>query len=235
MLQTRHEPPARVAVYLTPPLDGPLWRWASRVIGYDAATGEDLSPDGAVPDEPEWSSWTEEPRLYGFHATLKAPFRLAEGRTLDDVERCAAQLAGRLSSFVVPRLDAVLVGRFVALVPGDPSPALEDLAAACMREFEPLRAPLTETERARRLKAPLTPRQVELLDRHGYPYVLDQFRFHMTLTGRLPPDRAETVRARLAALYGRVEPGLPVDAICLFVQPAPGERFRIHRRIALAG
>jgi len=235
MLQQGEDPIARVAVYFAPACEGVLWHWASRVIGYDAATGEEPSPAGAAPDLPEWPSWTEEPRLYGFHATLKAPFRLAEGKRLDDVAQCAERLAKRLAPFRIPRLDAALIGRFVALVPAEPSPALADLAAACVREFEPLRAQLTEAERERRLEAPLTPRQTELLDLYGYPYVLDQFRFHMTLTGKLPPERAEDVRARLAALYAGIEPGLSVESICLFVQPAAGARFRLHGRFALAG
>lgn len=224
---------ARFAIYYAPPSDGELWRFGSRVIGYDAATGDALAFLVPPPfDDTIWSPWTAEPRRYGFHGTLKAPFRLAEGLGADHVERVARHLSARLVPFRTKRARVALIGSFVALVPEEECPRLLELAASCLESFEPLRAPLTEAERARRLETPLSPRQIELLELYGYPYVLDQFRFHMTLTGTLPQDRAEDVRARLANLYERIEQNLLIDAICIFLQPAPGDRFRIWRRIA---
>lgn len=225
---------ARFAIYFAPPPDGELWRFGSRVIGYDAATGE--APPFLVPipgDEGAWPAWTADPRRYGFHATLKAPFRLAEGASPDDVDEVARSLARRAAPFRISRMRVGLIGSFVAIVPAEESAMLQELAGACVEAFEPLRAPLSAAERERRLKAPLSPRQIELLDRYGYPYVFDQFRFHMTLTGRLPPDRAEAVRARLADFYAELGTGLAIDAICIFRQPTAGERFAIWRRIPL--
>ena len=77
-------------------------------------------------------------------------------------------------------------GAFIALCPAQKQPAIAELESACVHAFHAFRAPMTATERERRLKSPLTPRQIELMDRWGYPYVLDQYRLHMTLTGPIP-------------------------------------------------
>ena len=224
----------RFAIYAAPPPDHPLWAFGSRLLGRDAAAAAPVPfPQDRPADDGTWRAWTEEPRRYGFHGTLKAPFRLRDGATEEALDAIASDLADRSPAVTIPRLTVGLLGSFVALVPAEPSPALEALAAACVEAFEPVRAPLNPAEMEKRLKAPLTERQRALLERYGYPYVLDQFRFHMTLTGRLPPDEAERVRARLAELHARLDPALTVDALVLFVQDRPGEPFRIARRFPL--
>ncbi len=87
----------------------------------------------------------------------------------------------------IPEISPVvrIISGFTAVVPDAPSAELSTLAQACVEGFEVFRAPMTPNDRARRKPENLTPRQVEQLDRFGYPYVRDDFRFHMTLTGRL--------------------------------------------------
>ncbi len=95
--------------------------------------------------------------------------------------------------------------------------------------FDHFRAPLDEAELARRLRAPLTPRQRAYLDRYGYPYVHDEFRFHMTLSGRVPdalrPAVVDFLKAEFAA---RCQPTVAIDQVALFREE--GERFRIVAR-----
>jgi ribose 1,5-bisphosphokinase len=167
-------------------------------------------------------------RRYGFHATLKAPFRLAFGTRAQDLVGeldawCATRTACMMPPLQVARLDD-----FVALVPSSPEPRLDALAAECLLRFERFRAPLCADEMIRRLKKPLSERQYQLLQRWGYPYVLDEYRFHLSLTGALggapaprfmPPD----------------EP-LVFDGISLFCEPAPGAAFRaVHRSAFRSG
>jgi hypothetical protein len=52
--------------------------------------------------------------------------------------------------------------------------------------------PLTEEELTRRRKAELTPEQDKLLVDWGYPWVLDEFNFHFSLTGSLDSVDAKT-------------------------------------------
>lgn len=224
----------RIAIYFAPEAREPLWRFGSELLGYDAATGAQTGFPRPMPwGHDTWRDWTADPRAYGFHATLKPPFRLCEGIGWSEIERLATSLAARQAVVAVPRLVVRLIGSFAALVPAERSAELDELAAASVQEFESVRAALTETERARRLRSPLSDRQIELLARYGYPYVLDQFRFHMTLTGALPPDRAEEVRAWIERRYEALKPGLTVNALSVFIQDRPSSSFRIVRRYPL--
>jgi len=114
------------------------------------------------------------------------------------------------------------------VVPDGPSPEVERLAADCTREFDSFRAPLTAADRARRNPSGLTPRQREYLDRWGYPYVMEEFRFHMTLTGRLAAERREPALTMLRNSFSAIGlKTLAIDRIAVFRQETADSRFRI--------
>lgn len=226
----------RYALYAVPAPDSPLWHFGSSVIGYDAATADDVAFPAAPPcDAEDWTALTAEPRRYGFHGTLKAPFALAEGADEAELIEAVMLFAERRRAFSVTRLEVSLLKAFVALTPAERSAELEGLAADCVRHFDAFRAPLSEADMARRLKAPLTERQKAHLDAFGYPYVFEDFRFHMTLTGALPEDRRETIRDGLAGLYAPVAAPLAIDALCLFKQADRAGRFTILARFPFEG
>jgi putative phosphonate metabolism protein len=219
----------RYAIYFVPAPETPLYRTGAALIGYDVYSGSRLPfPGGLALGDDDWSALTSEPRMYGFHATLKAPFRLAPGRR-------AEELAAHLAAFAAAQREPVAIapavrtiGSFAALVPGKPSPALDRLAAGCVRAFDGFRAPLSDGERRKRLAAPLTDRHKENLERWGYPYVFEDFRFHMTLTGRIAPAHQETVLACLRQSLGGIE-GRPlaVDRVALLRQPDGNTPFHL--------
>lgn len=220
----------RYAVYYAPAADSALWRFGSSVLGYDALTGEDASflvPPGCNPAA--WPALTEEPRRYGFHATLKAPFELAQGRSEEHLRAFARNYAAGLEGVTLAGLSVTALGSFVALTPSVPSDDLQRFAFALVQAFEPFRAPLAEADRARRLKSPLTPAQHAYLEAYGYPYVGDAFRFHMTLTGSLPGDQIAPVKQTLEACYAAALPAGPVrlDRFALFKQSERTGRFRL--------
>lgn len=220
----------RYALYYAPAADSALWRFGSGVLGYDALTGEDLPHDVLVGCAvAEWPELTAEPRRYGFHATLKAPFELAQGRTEDQLRAFARNCAAATESVTLAGLTVSALGRFVALIPAQPSTDLQRFAFGLVQAFEPFRAPLSEADRARRLKSPLTPAQHAYLEAYGYPYVGDAFRFHMTLTGSLPPERVEPVRQALEMAYTQALPSGPmrIDRLALFRQDDREARFRL--------
>jgi putative phosphonate metabolism protein len=225
-------PEARVAVYYAPQPDDALFAEATTWLGRDPANGA-LVPQ---PDIPNIAEVTAEPRLYGFHATLKPPMRLAEGRQWFDVVEAAAELAGRTEPFDLPPLAVCDVFGFLALRETVPCPPLRALADACVERLDRFRAATSDAEMARRRRANLTPRQDAMLVRWGYPYMFDTWFFHMTLTRRLTPEEkrfylpaAEAHLARALALPRRV------TDICLFVQPTPGKPFLIEQRLRLRG
>lgn len=237
----------RYAIYYAPHPDSALWRFGSAVLGYDAASGDDvpqLAPEGF--DTPTWRLLTADPRVYGFHATIKAPFRLVEGQSEQELVAEFGRFAAAQRPFDLRRLDVTAVdaragqGAFIALVepPAAPqTPALLALEQAAVDAFEPFRAPLTDKEFARRLPETLTARQRENLHHFGYPFVHEDFRFHLTLTGRVPEEQVEAARAGLAALHAQHTPGGPerIDALALFRQEAGAPRFRILTRVPFGG
>lgn len=176
-----------------------------------------------------------EPRHYGFHATLKAPFRLAEGMEGAALRAAAAAFAGQRRPFVEPPLVLQPLHGFLALRPSRPSPAIDRLAADCVREFDRFRAPSSDDERRKRLAAPLSDRQKALFDQWGYPYVFDEYRFHMTLTRRLQDDETgvREVLAELAA--AALEEPVEFRSLCLFEQPETGAPFELTARFPFAG
>jgi putative phosphonate metabolism protein len=216
----------RYAIYYAADPGSALDRFGASLLGYDAYSGEALPfPDGLPPD---WRELTQDPRKYGFHATLKAPMALATGRTEAQLV-AACELfadAARPVPLIRPVVDSI--SDFIAVIPSEPSPELERLAADCTRAFDFFRAPLTPEDRERRNPTKLTTRQCEYLDRWGYPYVMEEFRFHMTLTGRLPAERRDGVVAMLRNRFAMIDLAtLEIDRIALFRQDDAMSRFRI--------
>ena len=227
----------RYAIYFAPESTSALWRFGSRTIGYDAASGSDSEP--LVPpgcEGMDWAAATDDPRRYGFHATLKAPFSLREKVTAAELIDALADFSRRNTGLPEFRLVVAALGSFVALVPEAPNPALQALAFRIVEAFEPFRAPLSPADRARRLQSPLTPLQIALLDRYGYPYVGEAFRFHMTLTGKLAPDRVTQTRDALAAAFKSAVPeqSAALNSLALYHQADRASRFRIVARFPLA-
>jgi hypothetical protein len=179
---------------------------------------------------------TSEPRRYGFHGTLKAPFRLAAGVHGADVIVAAEAFAAGHAALAPISLKLAALGRFLALMPEAPSVELYALANAAVEQIDRFRAPLSAEELERRRKAPLTPRQAAMLQRWGYPYVMDQFRYHMTLTGPLQPDvRAHIMDALTPLVAPVVVVPYAIDDVALCIEDTPGAGFRVLRRFALCG
>ncbi|HUI95744.1 MAG TPA: DUF1045 domain-containing protein [Xanthobacteraceae bacterium] len=225
-----HEQQARYAIYFVAAPDSDLHRFGSAVLGYDCYTGDELPfPDNLAVDRETWRTLTEEPRRYGFHATLKAPFRLALARNETELMAAFGDFAPRTHPIAGFPPQVRLIGGFTAVVPREPCPALVDLANRCTSEFDAFRASMSDDERERRLASGLSEPQVQNLDRWGYPYVFDDFRFHMTLTGRLPPERRDAVLALLSKSFAARcgETPIAVDRLGLFKQDDARGRFRV--------
>jgi hypothetical protein len=219
---------SRYAIYFVPAADTALYRFGAAALAYDCFTGADIPTFDALPvDAGTWHELTSEPRRYGFHATLKAPFRLAAGRAEVELVREFETFARTID--ICPTIDPTvrLLQRFVAIVPASANAELGRLAGMCVTHFDGFRAPLTEADRSRRLAPHLTASQVANVERWGYPYAFDEFRFHMTLTGALAADRQALLlaylRDRFAGRHGQRP--IPIDRLALTRQDGPDARF----------
>jgi putative phosphonate metabolism protein len=227
----------RFALYFTPPPGSALARFGAAVLGYDCDAGAPVARrklDGIDPGEA--AAATAEPARYGFHGTLMAPFALAPGRSADELEEALTAFVRGRAPVPLGRLKVAGIGAFTALVPAGPEDAVRTFAGDCVTAFDGLRAPLSAHDRERRLAAGLSPRQVELLERWGYPYVFSEFRFHMTLTGRLPAVEQARWQGALAAIFAPLAPApVDIDAISLVRQDDRNAPFRIIARKPLQG
>lgn len=225
----------RYAVYYAPHLEGALARFGAELLGYDIFDGSKVPfPPELVDEVPDWASLTRDARRYGFHGTLKAPFALASGRTEEElIKACEAFGAtARTVPVIKPILHAI--DGFAAVVPAARSDPLDVLARHCVETFDVFRAELTPDDRARRNPARLTPRQIHHLGRWGYPYVFEDFRFHMTLTARLPEERKTKVLGRLQERYAALAlHELSIDRIVLVRQRDSDSSFRVVREFLL--
>jgi len=226
-----HDEP-RYAVYFSPAHDTPLSEFGFSWFGENPLTGEPLArPEikGIDPDLIVQS--TRRPRSYGFHATLKAPFKMKDGRDRDGLVASLTTFAESREAFELPALIPRDRGAFVVLGARKRATAMDSLAADCLRGFDRYRAPLTDSERERRsLADTLSARQKSLLEEWGYPYVLDQFDFHITLAGPCESRDRDIIIKALSKQYKDLwKQPVMVDAVSLFEQ-APGEAFRVTER-----
>ncbi|QCP54981.1 DUF1045 domain-containing protein [Trinickia violacea] len=223
---------ARFAIYYAPPRESGWWQAGCAWLGRDPETGTIHAPPRLAALDREIGDVTVAPRRYGWHGTLIAPFRLADGVASGDVLDATLAWARRQTPFSPP-VEAALLSRFVALRPAAASgdDALRALAADALRTLDTLRARPPAADIERRLAAPLTERQRELLLEWGYPYVLDEFRFHMTLSDSLSDDdECDALIRHWHAEAARLGP-LPVDGVALFVEPSPGAPFVLWQRL----
>lgn len=232
-------PSPRYAVYFAPEHGSPLDRFGRGVIGYDAYTGRDVPFEPPVLAEVNAvlnASW--HPRRYGFHATLKAPMVLAPAQDEAALLAFAAEFARRTTPVTLDGLAVTALGNNFALRPVGDVAALNALAFAIVQAFDPFRAPLTEADRQRRLAGgKLTERQISHLEQWGYHDVGEDFWFHMTLTGPIPPERMAEIEAALAARYRQLElqGRAVIDNVTLFRQDSPETPFAVLQRFPFAG
>lgn len=227
----------RYAVYFAPAPDTPLAQFGRTWLGYDAETGT------TIPERRDYglgldltARITATPRRYGLHATLRAPFRLAPGAEPGDLVEALARFAAFRPAVPLGRLGLTRIGDFLALVPLGDTDAVDRLHIQCLFGFERFRAPLTPAEQARRRAPGLSPYQSLLLAQWGYPFVLSEYRFHVTLTGPLSPVEAERIAPALAPALKHVEcEALDINALCLFAETGDGSPFRLIERVPLTG
>ncbi len=222
----------RYAIFYTPPV-GALAEFGARWLGWDIVHGKAVAypPIGRV-DVPRI---TARPRKYGLHGTLKAPFRLADGLDQNSLQEAVANFSTSRAPVTLQALALRHQYRFVGLRPVGETGVLGALAADIVRDLDGLRAPMSEAEIARRRAARLSPRQDRQMLDWGYPFIFEDFNFHLTLTGTISPQEGAEVIAALEPLVMPLLPApYPIDAITLMGEDSEGMFHQIER-FALMG
>ena len=226
----------RYALYFSPAENHPLTKAAGYWLGRDAFTGETFPTpvvQGLTPADVH--ALTADARRYAFHATLKAPFELHADRSEAELLTAMERFAAETPVFDIPNVVIGQLGRFFALVPDRIYPELQDFAARVVEDFEPFRAVLSQADIARRKPEMLTASQRAHLHRWGYPYVMDEFQFHMTLTNQVTSEQSPVMRDELERRFAAfTNAPLTIDGLALFIEPERGAPFIAHRWFALS-
>ena len=229
---------ARYAVYFAPERSSPWWLFGAHWLGRDEYDGAALAqPQLEGIDSLELALMTAQPRRYGFHATLKAPFRLADGCSDLMLLSRLHGLASKLPPVPTGPMRVTALSDFVALVPQQPIAGLLELAEACVKDLDDLRAPLRPDDLIKRQAHQLDSREAELLALYGYPFVMERFRLHLTLTGQLNAIAAQRVEQLAAPQVHNLNALAPLvlDRLCLFVEKTPGAPFLRTADVMLQG
>lgn len=226
----------RYAIYYAPEASSEWWAAGSHWLGRCALTGRKLAQtaiDGVAPEH--FHTYTQDPRRYGWHATLKAPFVLAPDESLSSLITALRSIASQHAGFAMPRLQVSTDGGFLALRPTVHHPRIHSTADACVTGLQALAQALTAEDLVRRRQKRLTARQEGYLQAWSYPWVLDEFQFHMSLTGTLRNVPADELTALVSAAQARFD-ALPVcrfTHLSVFVEPQVGDNFVWIDNVAL--
>lgn len=213
---------ARYAIYFSPEDNSELELFGATVLRRRAADASEWENPEIPVEFPSSSCWKKRvirPANYGFHATIKAPFALAGNHTAEQLHHDLEAFCRKRQPIPLEGLIPTRTTRYDALALSSQPEALKALAADSVQEFEKYRAPLTEQDIKRRDPSSLSARENRYLTQYGYPYILDDFNFHMTLSGANDHNDAAYL-VWLKSLYQAMVSETPVlDRLCIFYQP----------------
>lgn len=220
----------RYAICFTPPASDPLSLVAANWLGRNVYSGDMLEPPAVRGlGIHEIAFHTAVPRRYGFHGVLKAPFHLSADMSESQLLRDLMRFAGTFAPFQISRLEIARLGSFYSLMPSAPCQQIQYLASAIVQEFDRYRAPLSEADIERSDPDGLSAAQFANLHRWGNPYVMDEFRFHMPVTGSINAIDMPRIEAALRTIFEPVlkEPVM-VSNVALMIEEGTGGPFRVH-------
>ncbi len=179
----------RVAIYFLPKKNSSLENFGKNLLGRDINKKKKISLtrrqkyfiNRGFTYFDELKNYCEQPAKYGFHATLKAPFRLKRNVKTKNFYDVISHIATQHSRFKIKGLKIVYSKKFTFITSRKPNKLLINLENDLVKHLDTFRAELNKTEIKKRIPDSLTFKQNKYLKEWGYPFVFDQFKFHMTL------------------------------------------------------
>lgn len=217
---------SRYAIYYIP--DQPLFQIGSDWLGWNSITGQETTLSA------DHRRITDRPRKYGFHATVKPPFSLASNSTQGDLQDAFQTFCATVSPATGGTLKISRLGRFLAMTQDVQSNEVTELAASTVSHFDKFRAPLSDNDIEKRRQRRLTPQQDALMLRWGYPYVMQEFKFHMTLTDPLAHDTIDDIERRANSMFHDfLDQSLNISSLALLGEQEGSGRFHVIERLSL--
>ncbi len=210
----------RFALYYAPRPQTALAEAASTWLGRDHENRACSRKESKTLEEKRFAKLTRTPLHYGFHGTLKPPFRLHDATSKKLLCEEIDRFCNQRSPFLLAGLEVGWLGSFLCLRPVKSSDQMNTLARDTVRRFDSFREVMSLVELEKRRTLGLTPQQDALLVQWGYPYVMDEFRFHLTLSSKIKDAKEGKLLEEEARRH--FSPGLlldiPIDGISLFVE-----------------
>ena len=217
---------SRYAIYYIPDL--PLFQIGSNWLGWNSISGQEITLSS------DHRRITDRPRKYGFHATVKPPFSLASHSTQGELQDAFQAFCATISPATGGSLKISRLGRFLAMTPDVQSNEVTELAASTVTYFDKFRAPLSDNDIEKRRRNRLTLQQDALMLRWGYPYVMQEFKFHMTLTGPLAHDKIDEIERRVNSMFHNfLDQPLNINSLSLLGEEEGSGRFHVIERLSL--
>ena len=226
---------SRYSIFYVPAASDSRAQFGARWLGWDLNAGSAVAHLDLKNLPQDIATLTKRPRKYGFHGTLKAPFRLAESQSEKELMTAVHAFCETRKPIDAGGFELALLGRFLAFVPKHQSAELQDLARDVVIGFDRYSAPLSEDDLMRRHKQKLSQQQEEYLQRWGYPHVLDAFRFHMTLSGSFGVEELLEVQKQLSPIVAPLlDAPWIIDALSVCGEREDGN-FEVIERVPFGG
>ena len=217
---------SRYAIYYIPDLH--LFQIGSDWLGWNSISGQETTLSF------DHRRITDRPRKYGFHGTVKPPFSLASHSTQGELQDAFHAFCATISPATGGALKISRLGRFLAMTQDVQSNEVTKLAASTVSYFDKFRAPLSDTDIEKRRRNRLTPQQDALMLRWGYPYVMQEFKFHMTLTCPLAPNEIDAVEQSANTRFREfIGQSLNMASLALLGEDIYSGRFHVIERLSL--
>jgi len=142
-------------------------------------------------------------------------------------------LAGATEPFILPALTVDQLYNFIALRTTQHSAPLQSLCDRCVAQLDRFRRPMDSAELAQRRASGLTENQEALLMRYGYPYVMTEWRFHITLSEPVVGTERDVLMSWLKGYFAAaLAAPIQCEDVCLFVQDGASAPFLLRERFA---
>ena len=137
----------RYAIYYAPIENCELDVFGKCWLGWDPYKGEEITKSYPLklPNLQKFSRFVLTPKQYGFHGTIKAPFRLKDGYTYNDLENKVCEISKQIHSFHLDELIIKKLGNFIALIPTN-NLKINAVSNKFVEGLDYLRDDLTENE-----------------------------------------------------------------------------------------
>ncbi len=226
---------SRYAIYYVPPESDHLTKFAASWFGWDVYQGIRVNYSELSNLNYDIKEITKKPCKYGLHGTLKAPFSLAKDRTIDELRLSLSRLSSSIKKFEIPFISLRKISGFIAIVPTTQNKKLNFLAKKCLQELDCFREVESLEILNKRRSVELSSSMKQNLLKWGYPYVLNDFQFHLTMTSKLAPKVSENVFSVLSSeLSSVLNSPLVISKICLFGESKIHGKFKVIEEFSLA-